>query len=92
MLVFSINASSTGSGVNGFDHGHDQESCDVLIGNSGTDTHHTVNIPGVYDDCAHHGEVTGTCATTADGGIYDPGWLGSNDPHPPPPCPAVGNW
>jgi len=44
-----------------------------LVGISGTDTHQTVNMPGVYDDCAHHGADTGTCATTADGGIYDHG-------------------
>lgn len=53
VLVFSINASSTGSGLDVFDHGHGADH-GVVLGNSGTDTHHTVNIPGVYDDCAHH--------------------------------------
>lgn len=73
VLVFSINISSIISGLV-LDHCHGQEFDDVSVpGSSGTDTHPTVNIPGVYDDCAHHADGAGTCATTADGGIYDPG-------------------
>lgn len=73
ILVFSINDSSIGSDAVVLDPGDDQEFGEGPVGISGTETHHTVNIPGVYDDWAHHGDVAGTCATTADGGIYDHG-------------------
>jgi len=69
VLVLSINASSMGSGLVVLVHCHGHEFDHGLVGNSGTDTHPTVNIPGVYDDCAHHGDVAGTWAITADGGI-----------------------
>lgn len=86
VFVWSINASSIG--VSGDTH------CVVVHGVvvGETDTPATVNIPGVYDDCAH-GVVVVVCGhTTVDGGIYHGTevlfGLFPLDHH----CHAVGNW
>gem|GEM_PF-3241975 len=45
--MFSINSSSTGSGLAVLVHCHGFDDHGLLLGSSGTATHHTVNIPGV---------------------------------------------
>lgn len=84
ILVFSINIASTGSTLVILAHCHahtfDEGIVLLVLGNSGIDTHPTVS-PGPDEDGAHDGDAACVCAVTADGGIYDHGWLGSDDHH-----------